>query len=166
MISLSKKECTTIQGRNSKICLGKFLEPQYEPESKAAIWCSTMDIVKAFSSITCFHMEWCPICLELTGTGWMHSFLAFPLLLPWPTGQGASSWEVLPTRVIPAGVSSHGEPGLLLAAKRTAWALLPTGHIQTAQRTQMGFHRKTAQLNFRSNRNFVFALSRQASWIF
>lgn len=67
------------------------------------------------------------------------SFPAFtlPFLLPWPIGQGASSCVVLP-RVIPAGVGSHGEQGLHLAAKRTAWALFPTGQIQTAQQ----IHRK------------------------
>lgn len=74
------------------------------------------------------------------------SFPAFflPFLLPRPTGQRASSCEVLPTRVIPAGVGSHGERGLHLAAKRTAWVLFPTGQIQTAQWTQMGFHGETA----------------------
>lgn len=50
------------------------------------------------------------------------SFPAFtlPFLLPWATGKGESSWEVLPSRVIPAGVGSYGEPGLHLAVKRTA----------------------------------------------
>lgn len=88
----------------------------------------------------------------------------FPFLLPWPSGRGASSCEVLPTRVIPAGVGSHGEPGLHLAAKRTAWVLFPTGQNQTAQWTQMGFQREMVQLNFRSKLKLCVC-SEQTPWL-